>query len=140
VIRQATILVCVPVVLALLAAVPLGYWRGSYQWLCAAVAIGLVVPPGVVTLLVAERMKRGSPYGQVGALALGTVGRLLIGFGGAVLVFVLSKPAFHDDPLSFWMWILGVYLTTLVVETVLLARAAAPTGDLGLRIGSRDSV
>jgi hypothetical protein len=138
--RQATILVCVPVLLALLAAVPLGLWRGSYQWLCAGVAVGLVVPPGLVTLLVAERMKRGSPYGQLGAMVLGTVGRLLIGFGGAVLVFVLSKPAFHDDPLSFWVWVLGVYLTTLVVETMLLARAAAPAGDSGLRIGSRDSV
>jgi hypothetical protein len=138
--RQATILVCVPVLLAVMAAVPLGLWRGSHQWLCAAVAVGLVVPPGLVTLLMAERMKRGSPYGQVVALVLGTVGRILVGFGGAVLVFVLSKPAFHDDPLSFWMWVLGVYLTTLVLETLLLARGAASAGNSGLRIGSRDSV
>ena len=57
--------------------------------------------------------------------------RLLVGFGGAVLVFLLSKPTFHGDPISFWMWVLGVYLLTLIVETVLLTRANAPAVGLG---------
>jgi hypothetical protein len=139
--RQAAVLLGVPVLLAMAVAVPLGLWRGSYHWLCAAIALGLVLPPGLITLLGAERMKRRSPYGQVGALVLGTFGRLLIGFGGAVLVFVLSKPTFHGDAISFWMWVLGVYLTTLVVETVLLARANVPAGGVpGLRTGPDESV
>jgi len=138
--RRAAILLGVPVLLALAVAVPLGLWRGWYQWLCAVVAMGLVVPPGLITLLAAERMKRGSPYGQVAALVLGTFVRLLVGFGGAVLVFVLSQPAFHDDAISFWMWVLGVYLTTLAVETALLARASAPVSAVELQSGSRDSV
>lgn len=137
--RQA-VLLGVPVVLTLAVAVPLGFWRGSYHWLCAAVALGLVLPPGLITLLVAERMKRKSPYSQLGALVMGTFGRILIGFGGAVLVFVLSQPTFHGDAISFWMWILGVYLTTLVVETVLLARAQTPVSVSGLQAGARDSV
>jgi len=139
VMRRAAILLGVPILLAAAAAVPLGLWRGSYQWLCAAVAVGLVLPPGLGTLLLTERMKRKSPYGQLGALVMGTVGRLLIGFGGAVLVFVLSQPTFHGDAISFWMWILGVYLTTLVVETVLLARAQTPVSVSGLQGGARDS-
>jgi hypothetical protein len=126
VMRQAAVLLGLPIFVALMVAVPLGAWRGSYQWLCAAVAIGLVVPPGVITLVVADRMKQGSPYGHLVGLVLGTFGRLLVGFGGAVLVFVLSRPTFHGDAISFWLWILGVYLTTLVVETVLLARAQTP--------------
>jgi hypothetical protein len=121
VIRRAAVLLGVPILLAAAVATALGLWRGPYHWLCAAVAVGLVVPPGIVTLIVAERMRRGSPYGQVGALVIGTAVRLLVGFGGAVLVFALSKPTFHGDAIGFWMWVLGVYLTTLVVETILLA-------------------
>lgn len=120
--RRAAILLVVPVVLAALVAVPLGLWRGEYQWLCAAVAVVLVVPPGVATLVVSERISRNSLYGPLLALVLGTFGRIAIGFGGAALVFFASKPTFHADPVSYWGWVLGLYLTTLVVETVLLAR------------------
>ena len=124
--RRAAVLLGVPILLAAAVAIPLGLWRGSHHWACAAIAVALVVPPGLVTLIVAERMRSGSPYGQVAALLLGTFGRLLVGFGGAVLVFVLSRPTFHGDAISFWMWILGVYLLTLITETVLLTRANAP--------------
>ena len=129
-IRRAAILLGVPLGSAVLAAVPLGLWRGSYQWLCAAVAVGLVVPAGLVTLLVAERLGKSSAYGRVAAVFLGTFVRLLVGFGGAVVVFLATKPTFHTDPISFWLWVLGVYLTTLVVETVLL----------GAKIGERRGV
>ena len=46
-----------------LAAVPLGLWRGSYQWLCAGVAAALTVTPGVVTLVLGERLAK-SGYGE----------------------------------------------------------------------------
>jgi hypothetical protein len=120
--RRAAVLLGLPVLIAILAAVPLGLWRGSYQWLCAAIALGLVVPPGLLTLFASERLAQASPYARVGALVLGTVVRLLIGFGGAVLVFVLGKSTFQGDAISFWMWVLGAYLTTLLVETVLQVR------------------
>jgi hypothetical protein len=122
VIRRAAILVGVPVGLALLVAAPLAMWRGPYQWLCAAVALGVVLPPALATLVVVERMSRGSPYGALGALVIGTFGRLLVSVGGAVAVFLLSKPTFHTDAISFWGWVLGTYLTTLLVETSLLAK------------------
>lgn len=125
--RRAAVLVGVPLGLAVLVAVPLGLWRGSYQWLCAGIAVGLTVVPGLVTLIVAERM-RNSAFGPVVALFLGTFVRLVVGFGGAVLVFLVSKPTFHTDPWSYWLWVLGMYLTTLVVETVLLGRQATASG------------
>src|SRR5204862_7564423 len=87
VMRRAAILAGVPVLLAVLVAVPLGLWRGPYQWLCAAVALGLTVTPGVATLVLAERLGKASAYGRVVALVLGTVVRLAVGFGGAALVF-----------------------------------------------------
>ena len=122
-IRRAAILLGVPALLALLAAVPLGLWRGEYQWLCAGVAEVLVVPPGLVTLLLAERLARTSVFGPLLALAVGTAVRLTAGFGGTVAVFLLSKPTFHHDPLSLFGWVLALYLTTLIVETALLAGA-----------------
>jgi len=42
-------------------------------------------------------------------------------------VFLGAGPTFRVDPVSFWMWLLGVYLVTLAAETSLLARG---TGDL----------
>lgn len=125
-IRRAAILLGVPLGLSALFAIPLGLWRGEYQWLCAGVAVGLIVPAGLVTLVLAERLSRSSPFGALLALAVGTAVRLVMGFGGAVAVFLLARPAFHADPLSYCAWVLGVYLATLVVETVLLARAAQP--------------
>jgi hypothetical protein len=121
VIRRAAILLGVPVVLAGAAAVPLGLWRGPYQWLCAAVAVGLTVPPGLITLLLAERYGRGSPAGRVLAVVLGTVVRVVLGFGGAGLVFLAAGATFRSDPVSYWLWVLFAYLVTLAVETALLA-------------------
>ena len=124
-IRRAAILLGVLVLLAALVAVPMWWWRGDYQLLCAAIAVGLIVPPAVATLVLAERLARNSLYGPLLAVVIGTYGRIAVGFGGAAAVFFLSKPTFHTDPVSFWGWVLGTYLATLLVETVLLARSRA---------------
>jgi hypothetical protein len=129
VIRRAALLLGVPVLLAALVAVPLGSWRGSHQWLCAAVAVALVVPPGLISLILSERLAKSSPYGRVGAMVLGTVVRVAAGFGGAVVVFLAAGDTFRSDPISFWAWVLGTYLTTLLVETALLARMNSQLSD-----------
>lgn len=115
------ILLGVPVLVAGLLAVPLGLWRGPYQWLCAGVAVGLTVPPGLVTLWATERFARSSPYGRVVGAFVGTFVRLAVGFGGGAVVFFAAGDTFRDDFVSYWAWVLGMYLTTLVVETALLA-------------------
>ena len=127
--RRAAVLLGVPVLLAIVAAVPLGLWRGPYQWLCAAVALAVVVPPGW-SLLVGGC--RGFSLRQVAVL--GTCVRLLVGFGGAAAVFLLARATFQADAISFWTWLLGVYLTTLIVETVLLSDSSR------MRPGPHDSV
>ena len=109
----------VPLLLAVMVVVPLGVWRGPYQWLCAAVALGLTVPPGLATLVLTERLAK-SPLGSVVALVLGPVVRLLVGFGGAVVVFYAAGDTFRAEPVSFWAWVLGCYLVTLAVEMAVL--------------------
>ena len=76
----------------------------------------------MVTLLLAERLGKGSPYARVLPVVLGTLIRLAVGFGGGAVMFFASGATFRADPLSYWFWVLGAYLVTLVVETVLLAR------------------
>lgn len=127
-IRRGAILLGVPIVLAVLVAVPLGLWRGEYQWLCAAIAVGLVVPPGLLTLILADKLGRMSVFGPLLALAIGTALRLAVGFGGAVVVFLLGKPTFGADPMSYFGWLLGVYLVTLATETTLLAKSVTRPG------------
>ena len=128
--RRAAILLGVPVAVATLVAVPLGLWRGPYQWLCAAVALALTVTPGLLTLLLTVRLSK-SPAGQVVSLVLGTGVRLLVGFGGAVVVFFAAGDTFRAEPISFWAWVLGTYLVTLLVEMALLSRGLGKAGEPG---------
>ena len=121
-IRQAVILLGLPILIVGLVATPLGLLRGPYQWLCSGIALGLTVPAGLVTLVARQRISKTSPYGKVVSLFLGTFVRLVVGFGGGVLVFFASGPTFRVDPVSFWLWLMGVYLITLAVEMVLLVR------------------
>jgi hypothetical protein len=121
--RRAAILLGVPAVLAALVAVPLGMVRGPIHWLSAAVATALTVTPGIITLVLADRLARASPLGRIAALVLGPVVRLVVGFGGAVAVFFAAGDTFRTEPVVFWGWLLGIYLVTLIVETVLLGRS-----------------
>lgn len=120
-IRRAAILAGVPVGLALLLVVPLAAFLGPIHWLCAVIALALTVPPGVLTLVVAERMGKSSPYGRVTALFVGTFVRLVVGFGGAVLVFFAAGDTFRSQPFVYFGWVLGAYLVTLAVEMALLS-------------------
>lgn len=116
------ILLGLPILIVGLVATPLGLVRGSYQWLCAGAAVALTVPAGFMTLLATGWLNKTSPYGQVIALFLGTFVRLVVGFGGGVLVFFAWGPTFRVDPMSFWLWLMGAYLSVLVVEMVLLVK------------------
>jgi hypothetical protein len=122
VIRQAAILVCLPILILGFVAVPLGYLLGPYQWLCCGIAVGLTVPAGLLILLATRWLNHQSPYGRVVALVLGTFVRLLIGFGGGVLLFVAAGTTFRMEPISYWLWLLGAYLVSLTIETILLVR------------------
>src|SRR6187200_218264 len=99
--RRAAVLLGVPLLAVAAVALPLGLWRGEYQWLCAAVAVALTVPPGLLTLVIADRLSRSSPFGRVAAMAVGTFVRLVFGFGGAVVVFFAAGDTFRANPVPF---------------------------------------
>lgn len=138
-IGRFAILLGVPTACALLLAVPLGQWRGEYQWLCAGVATVLTVPPGLLTLFLADRLSRTSPFGRVAAMAVGTFVRLVVGFGGGVVVFFAAGQTFRAEPFSYLGWLLGMYLTTLTVEMVLLGGSPAGVNPVSGGPGAVDS-
>jgi len=121
--RNALILVGLPLLLGLVVGVPVGMALGPRQWAFAGIAFGLCVPPGLVTLLLGEYLIQTSPFGRVLAVFAGTFVRLVVAFGGGVLVFALAGPAERADRVAFWLWVLFAYLTTLVIETGLMARS-----------------
>jgi len=129
VIRRVAIMLGVPVVLAVLVAYPLAQSRGPYHWLCAGVALALTVPVGLLTLVIASRSGNSAPFVQVAVLAVGTFARMLIGFGGAVVVFLAAGDTFRREPLVYFAWVLGAYLTTLIVEMSLLGRGSVNLGE-----------
>jgi len=133
---QAAILLGIPAAVATLVAIPLGLWQGPIHWWCAGVAVALTAVPGVVTLVLADRLARKSPYGSLIALVLGTLVRLVVGFGGAVVVFVASGETFRGRPIVFFGWLLGAYLLTLIVETALLG--ARPGSAAGGSVSAED--
>lgn len=122
VIQRALLLLCLPILLLGLVAIPLGFFLGPYQWLCFGVAIGLTVPAGLVTLLTTSWLNNSSQFGNVVALFVGTFVRLVTGFGGGVILFLVSGRTFRVDPVSFWLWLLVAYLVALTIEIVLLVR------------------
>jgi hypothetical protein len=137
--RRAAILLGVPAALAALVAVPLGVVRGPVHWLSAAVAVALTAVPGLVTLVLADRMAKSSPVARVAALVIGPVVRLVVGFGGAVAVFFAAGDTFRAEPVVFWGWLLGMYLVTLIVETVLLGRSQFGSQEPGIRNREEES-
>ena len=121
-VRQAAILLGMPILIIGIVAVPLGLLRGSYQWLCSGVAIGLTVPAGLVTLFATAWLNKTSPFGRFVAVFLGSFVRLFVGLGGGLVVFFASGSTFRVDMVSFWLWLMIAYLITLTIETILLIR------------------
>lgn len=124
--RSALILIGVPLAVGVIAGGTAGLIIGPRHWGFAAGAFGLCVPPGVVTLVLANYLIRSSPLGALLALTVGMAFRMVVGFGGAVVVILVGGFTDSADRVTFLIWVLFAYLVTLVVETVLLRRLYPP--------------
>lgn len=122
--RRLLIVVGAPLCLGAILAIPIALAIGTNQLAFAAIAFGLSVPPGLAVVLLHDYLIRTSPFGRVMALFVGTFIRLVVGFGGGVILFLLVGPEERTDKLAFWAWILFAYLTTLATETVVFAQQA----------------
>jgi hypothetical protein len=93
-------------------------------------AVGLCLPPALATVWWTGRLARRTRFAGLIGMAVGTAARTTVALGGGVALF-WSVPEFRERAYGFWGWVLGVYLTTLVTETVVLSRffwASTPVG------------
>jgi len=100
-------------------------WRlgGSTTLLMSAVAAGLCLVPGIGTLWWGQRALTGAPADQLQHMFLGTTLRLFIVLGGGMALY-FGVEEFNRT--AFWYWVMGFYLATLGLETLLLQSAARP--------------
>jgi len=104
-----------------LIAVLVGSLFGPMHWLAAGIAIGLMFPTAFGTLWIARSLAARHPLGSVMGMMIGTLGRLIIGFGGGSGIFFIND-VFRDVQVGYWIWLLAIYVIVLVVETALLAK------------------
>ncbi len=102
-------------------ALPLGLLFGTVHWLAAGIAVALLVPTAFGTLWASHYLVAKHPLGAVSGMVIGSLARLLVGFGGGAGIFFLTD-AFGDFPVVYWLWLLAIYALVLVVETALLAK------------------
>lgn len=122
-IRSLVIVIGIPLLVGVAAVVPVSQVLGPQHWTLAGIAFGLTVPPSLVTLSLSQYLIRTSPLGLVLAVFVGTFVRLVVGYGGGVIVFFVVSLEARADKAAYWLWLLFAYLTTLATDTALLARA-----------------
>jgi len=98
------------------------WWIDDGHLLYSAVAAVLALIPALVTMAWCDLALGQSPEQQLAAV-LGSTG-IRMAFVVAIGLFLyFAIPAFTST--WFWLWIIGFYLWTLAVETVLLTRRQA---------------
>lgn len=86
----------------------------------------LCLVPAVVTLAWASRTVHGKPEEQLAAVLGGMMVRMVVVLGGGIALF-FAVPVLHNA--AFWLWVLGFYLLTLVLEIALVLAALPRQGE-----------
>ena len=98
---------------------------GPKHTTCGFVGIAICLPPALGTLVLTRWLTARHPFGMLIGLAVGTVARLFIVLVIAAGVFLATRQEPGSplaEPLTFWLWVLFVYLVALITETALLVR------------------
>lgn len=88
------------------------------------VALALCLVPMAVTLLWVGWANHQKPDQQLAAVLGGTGVRMFFVLGVG-LILANTVPVFAQHPMTFWIWVLVVYLVTLGLEIVVLVRSQA---------------
>src|SRR4051812_33595085 len=112
-IRDLTLLVVGVGGVAVVAVGPALWYGVGDVLLLAGAAVGVCLTPAALTLAWSSWASRGSPERQLLAVMGGTVVRMLVVLGAGMVLFQ-AVPALHRT--SFWIWVIGFYLTTLTIE------------------------
>ena len=96
-------------------------WLGGAEVMAQSLAGCLLcLAPAVLTLAWAQRAVRGKPEEQLTAMIGGILIRLVAVLSGGIALF-FTVPVLHGA--AFWMWVLGFYMFTLILEIMLVLAA-----------------
>lgn len=107
------------------------FWPARWLWGAEVMAQSLTgcllcLAPAVLTLAWAQRVLGGKPEEQLAAVFGGMLLRMVVVLAGGIALF-FAVPVLHSA--AFWMWILGFYLLTLILEIALILTASPHGGE-----------
>lgn len=108
------------VLLAGLAGV-VGAWTDNPHGLAGVTAVFLCVPPACFTIVLTRWLAGRTKFAGLIGMAAGTGVRVVFAVGGGAGIY-LAVSQFREWKYGFWAWVLGAYLTVLIVETAILSR------------------
>lgn len=96
-------------------------WLGGSEVLAQSLAGCLLcLVPSVLALAWAQYAVHGKPEDQLAAMIGGMLLRMVVVLSGGIALF-FTVPILHSA--AFWMWTLGFYLFTLILEITLVSAA-----------------
>ena len=108
--------------LAILALAPMvEVATGTRQILPALVSVALTWPVAVLTLWFTKKLMRDNPRRAALGFIAGSLLRMVVAMAGAVLVATFAEWG-RESGVSFWVWLIVAYLSTLAAEVFVLAK------------------
>jgi Na+(H+)/acetate symporter ActP len=118
-----------PSLVALVAGAAIGWFVDSGYFVDAVAAVALVLPVTLGSHTLTLFWQRRNPAGALLGMILGVILRALVIVAGGAGLFVGCQGEFQSRGLSLWVWVIGVYLSTLAVELSLLVRLRGGQGS-----------
>lgn len=94
---------------------------GIRQIMPAVVSVALTGPVAALTLWLTKRLMRGDPRRAALGFIAGSLLRMVVAVVGAVLVATFAEWG-RESGVSFWVWLVVAYLSTLAAEVFVLAK------------------
>ncbi len=95
--------------------------KQSVTLVCSPVAILLCLIPTFITLIFSFWGLNQTPENQL-LVVFGGTGLRMFFVLGVGLLLMYSIPAIQNNHVSFWLWVLVYYLTTLAIEMTVVMR------------------
>jgi len=118
-----------PSAAALLIGAAIGTVREWGFFVDSAVAVALVLPVTIASHKLTAFWMRLGPFGTLLGVLVKVILRTLVIVGGGLAIY-LSSPEFKTRGVSLWVWLIGVYLSTLAVELYWLVASTREGGNL----------
>lgn len=112
---RKTLTLCVPSIAALIVGVAIGVFVDAGNFLDSVTSVALVLPVTLVSHTLTLWLRQRSAAGAFFGLLAGVIVRALVIVGGGAVLYLLTD-LYVPRGVALWVWVIGVYLSTLAVE------------------------